>query len=204
MKNMHVIDNTEFDDSIVHLKFACDVQSCKGACCTLYGGMGAPLLDEEIPILEKSFPLIKNNLPAEHLKTIEQNGLYEGPPGAYTTTCIEKRACVFVFYENGIAFCAFEHAYRGGILHWPKPISCHLFPLRLDRFFTEHLRYERISECAPALERGKNEQIDLHDFLSEPLKRLYGETWYERFLSLCQAEQTRMDYRLNCKGIQAT
>jgi hypothetical protein len=189
MKNMNVIDNTEFDDSIVRLQFACNLRACKGACCTLHGGTGAPLLDEEIRTIEESFPLVKKYLPAEHLRTIERVGLYEGSPGTYTTVCIDHRACVFVFYEDGIAHCAFERAHHDGILSWYKPISCHLFPLRLDRFFTDHLRYEKIDECAPALERGRNERIALSDFLSEPLKRIYGTDWYERFASFCRPAQ---------------
>jgi len=177
------------DDSISRIKFACNVSRCKGACCTLAGGTGAPLLDDELEQIERAFPIIKSLLPKEHLESIAQFGLYEGKPGSYTTTCFDNRACVFVLYEDGIARCAFEKAYGDGTLKWKKPISCHLFPIRVSRTVPERLRYERITECTSALDRGENENIFLSNFLKEPLIRAFGLAWYEEFQLTCDEER---------------
>ena len=99
------------EESITRIKFACDLLACKGACCTLPGGKGAPLLDIEIRQLEQAFLVVRPSLPQEHLETIATRGLYEGGPGNYATSCFNNRACVFVIYESGIAQCAFEKAF---------------------------------------------------------------------------------------------
>jgi hypothetical protein len=180
-RKMLEIRQTIIDDTIPRIKFACNLSACKGACCTLAGGTGAPLLDDELEQIEHAFPIIKSSLPKEHLESIAQYGLYEGIPGSYTTMCFNNRACVFVLYEDGIARCAFEKAFGDGKLKWKKPISCHLFPIRVSRGVPEQLRYERIIECDFAIDRGENENILLSDFLKEPLIRAYGLTWYEDF-----------------------
>jgi hypothetical protein len=186
---MFEIQQAIVEDPIAGMKFACNTSACKGACCTLAGGTGAPLLDEELDQLKHSFPTIRSSLSQEHLKTIEYYGLYEGEPGSYTTMCFNNRACVFVIYEEGIARCAFEKAFREGKLKWKKPLSCHLFPLRVDRGIMKRLRYERIAECDPALELGEQEHLYLHDFLREPLERAFGSSWYKDFQQTCLGAQ---------------
>ncbi|MCX6120331.1 MAG: DUF3109 family protein [Ignavibacteriales bacterium] len=173
------------DDTIPRTKFACNLSACKGACCTLAGGTGAPLLDDELEQIDYAFPIIQSSLPREHLECITQLGLYEGKPGAYTTMCFDNRACVFVLYEEGIAHCAFEKAYGEGKLKWKKPISCHLFPIRASREEPKRLRYERIAECNCAIDRGEKESILLSSFLQEPLIRAFGLAWYEEFQLTC-------------------
>lgn len=180
---------TTIDETIPRIKFACNLSACKGSCCTLAGGAGAPLLDDELEQIERAFPIIKSSLPKEHLESIAQFGLYEGKPGSYTTMCFNNRACVFVLYEDGIARCAFEKAFGEGTLKWKKPISCHLFPIRVRRGVPEQLRYERIIECDCAIDRGENENIFLSNFLKEPLIRAYGLTWYEDFQRTCDGER---------------
>jgi hypothetical protein len=183
------IQNTIVEENISGIKFACNTLKCKGACCTLYGGEGAPLLDEELEWIISSFPIIKSYLPQEHLNEIEQFGLYEGTPGAYTTLCFNNRACVFVLYEEGIARCVFEKAFFEGKIEWKKPVSCHLFPIRINRGMKQLLRYERISECDPALTCGQQDNIYLINFLKEPLVRLFGSSWYEDLLSKCELKR---------------
>ncbi|MBI4427778.1 MAG: DUF3109 family protein [Ignavibacteriales bacterium] len=184
---MYVIQETTVDKPISGIKFACDLNACKGACCTLPGGRGAPLLDSEIAEIQKAFPLVHKYLSAEHLNRIKENGLYEGTDGDYSTPCYKNRACVFVTYEGGIAKCSFEKAFLEGEISWRKPISCHLFPIRVDHRGQEHIRFEFISECASALDKGDLEDIYLSDFLKESLVRAYGEQWYNRFLGLCES-----------------
>ncbi len=183
------IQKTIVENNIPEIRFACNTSACKGACCTIAGGQGAPLLDEELEQIEHSFPIIKSYLPQAHLDTIVQFGLFEGEPKAYTTMCFNNRACVFVLYEEGIARCAFEKAYLEGKLKWRKPLSCHLFPIRIDHGISHRLRYERISECNPALSYGELKNIYLSNFLKEPLVRAFGSTWYEEFQFKCGWEQ---------------
>ena len=183
------IQQAIIDDTIPRIKFACCLSACKGACCTLAGGTGAPLLDDELAQLERAFPIIKSSLPKEHLDSIAQFGLYEGMPGFHTTTCFNNRACVFVMYENRIARCAFEKAFGEGKTTWKKPISCHLFPIRVSRSGQERLRYERIAECGLAIVRGERDNIFLSDFLKEPLIRAFGLAWYEEFRLMCDRER---------------
>ena len=182
---MFEVQQAVVDDRIAHIQFACDIVACKGACCTLPGGQGAPLLDSEIRNLEEAFPIVKSLLPKEHLDAIERFGLYDGGPGSYTTTCYDNRACVFVFYEAGVARCSIERAFREGKCRWRKPISCHLFPIRVDGERPTRLRYEWRSECEPALRRGSVEKIYLTDFLRDALIRAYGKEWYDEFIKVC-------------------
>jgi hypothetical protein len=183
------IQKTLVEDNIPDIRFTCNTSACKGACCTLPGGQGAPLLDEELEQIEHSFPIIKSYLPQAHLDSIVQFGLFEGGPKSYTTMCFNNRACVFVLYEEGIALCAFEKAFLEGRLKWRKPLSCHLFPIRIDRGMIHRLRYERISECDSALDCGEQKNIYLSDFLKEPLVRAFGSTWYEDFQFKCEWER---------------
>jgi hypothetical protein len=183
---MFEVRQAKIDERIAQIKFACDIVACKGACCTLPGGKGAPLLDSEIRDVEEAFPIVKSLLPKSHLDAIARMGLYEGEPGSYTTTCYDNRACVFVLYETGIARCAFERAFKEGKSQWRKPLSCHLFPIRVDGETPGKLRYEWRGECEPALKRGDAERIFLNDFLRDALIRAYGTEWYEEFKKACE------------------
>ncbi len=184
---MFIIQDTIVDGPIATTKFACDLGRRKGACCTIPGGRGAPLLDSELDEIRAAFPTVKKYLSQMHLQTIEERGLFEGRPGNYTTTCVQNRACVFVTFENGIAKCSFEKAYLQREIGWRKPISCHLFPLRVDNGSRTRLRYEFPAECSPALERGDREEVFLSDFLKDALSRALGQEWCEEFSNSCRA-----------------
>jgi len=182
---MFVISEAEIDERIVHERFACDVVKCKGACCTLPGGRGAPLEDGELKELEPAFPVVRKFLSERHLRAIERSGLYEGGPGSFTTTCVDGGACVFVYYEDDVARCSLEKAFHEGELQWRKPVSCHLFPIRISSDGTSSVRFEELSECKPALVRGNVERVSLYDFLKDALIREFGRPWYEEFRKEC-------------------
>jgi hypothetical protein len=186
---MVTIRGTIVDETVARAHFACDLGACRGACCTMPGGYGAPLLDEELAEIEKAFPVIRKYLSDEHLQTIESGGLVEGSAGEYTTSCFDRRACVFVTYEEGIAKCAFEKAFWKGELQWRKPISCHLFPIRVGRDGALH--FESIPECSPALQRGQREEVFLSEFLKDSLIRAFGRRWYQEFLKACVTVRQR-------------
>jgi hypothetical protein len=189
-----VIEKTLIDGQIPKVRFACDLAKCKGACCTMPGYRGAPVLESELEEIEKAYPVIRKHLSYQHQDVVEERGLFQGRNGDRTTQVVEGRACVFVTYEDGIAKCAFEKACLSNEISWRKPISCHLFPIRVEAGLPERIRYEHISQCEAALERGGQEKIPLVDFLKSPLIRAYGEEWYAEFLEYCR-EKREMDER---------
>jgi len=188
---MFIIGEAVVDDAVSHASFHCDLEKCKGACCCIEGGRGAPLEDDEVLEIEKAYPIVKQYLGERSMRAIEASGLYDGSPGDFATTCIDQRDCVFVYYEHGIARCSFETAFERGEIDWRKPISCHLFPVRIRRFGKDVIRYEEIDECRPGRERGMAQEVPLHDFLREPLVHKYGETWYNKFLDQCKTRKVQ-------------
>lgn len=184
------VQDRTIDPSIADAVFSCDLRKCKGACCTMPGPKGAPLLEQEVAEIEAAYPVIRKYLPEAHVQTIDERGLVERSGGETTTTCYNHRACVFVTYDGGIAKCAFETAFWKKEISWRKPISCHLFPIRIDRGFQDHLRYQSIPECADAVVRGRMEGVYLSDFLRDALTRLYGEGWYGEFAKACERQRT--------------
>lgn len=184
-----MIEKTLIDSQIPRVRFACNLAECKGACCTMPGYRGAPLLEGELEEIERAYPVIRKYLSYRHRDLIEERGLFQGRNGDQTTQVVEGQACVFVTFEDGIAKCAFEKAYLSKEISWRKPISCHLFPIRIEAGLPERLRYEQISQCEPALGRGEREKVPLVDFLKCPLMRAYGERWYAEFLDYCRRKQ---------------
>ena len=177
-KIMILIDNILISEDILKAKFACDLKECKGACCTFRGEFGAPLLDNEIGLINKNVDSIKEYLSEKSLAILKQNGFYEGKPGSYSTICINHKDCVFVYYEGDIAKCALEKGYFEGKSDFRKPLSCHLFPIRVSEFSGDYLYYSRLDECAPAIENGENQNVLMYEFVKEALVRAYGEEWY--------------------------
>jgi Fe-S-cluster containining protein len=174
------IENIALGREIVQTRFACDLKKCKGACCTIESDYGAPLLDEEIETISKILEIVKEYLPEKHKHIINKKGFFEKKDNKLMTTSVENRACVFVNYENGIAKCGIEKAYFDGKTDFRKPISCHLFPIRVEDFGGDVLRYEKFEECSPALKKGKKENINLVNFLEESLIRKFGKKWFTK------------------------
>jgi hypothetical protein len=189
---MFAIGEIFVEERIADLPFACDLTRCKGACCTLKGGRGAPLDDREVEEIFRWTPSIRKYLPAISLTTIDAEGPVEGSTRNFATRCVNDADCVFVYYENGIAHCAFERGYLEGEISWRKPISCHLFPLRVGSGIAQHLRYEYLSHCEAALRSGAEKQILLYDFVKDALIRAYGTEWYAEFHSACQHQRSSL------------
>jgi hypothetical protein len=167
------------DKEIHQAFFACDLQECKGACCTKPGPRGAPLLDEEVEELERAYPVIQKYLSYRHKDAIAMRGMVQGRSGDLTTQVVDQEACVFVVFENGIAKCAIEKGFLNNELSWRKPISCHLFPIRVSPGETSRLRLESIPACQPAVENGRKSGIPVWEFLRPALVRAFGEAWYK-------------------------
>ena len=170
-------------DEIVEIPFSCDLKKCKGACCTLESELGAPVTKAEIEEIEKILPVIKRYLLQSNIDEIEERSFYERKDDEMMIASVNNRDCVFSFWDNGIAKCAIERAYFDGKVKFRKPISCHLFPIRVSDFSGDVLRYEKFSECAPALEKGKEENITIVEFCKDSLIRLYGEEWYNKLMN---------------------
>jgi len=181
-----MVENPSVEPEIPKIRFACDLERCKGACCTMPGPRGAPLHDEEIEEIGKAYPVIRKYLSFRHKDMIEERGLVQGKRGDYTTQVVDQKACVFVILENNIATCAFEKAFLNREIQWRKPISCHLFPIRVSQQPPYSLRFEDIGECRPAIERGQREDIPLWKFLEASLIRAYGQEWYNNFAEYCK------------------
>lgn len=172
------------ETDIATTQFACDLNVCKGACCTMPGGLGAPILKEEIEIIESVFPLVKHRLPEIALDTIAEKGLWQrNIDGTYTITTVGNAECVLVHWDGDIAKCAIQTAYYAGeVQDYPKPISCHLFPIRIypDKGDDEYyMCYVEADECAGGRKHGAETKTNLLDYLKTPLSRALGEGRYE-------------------------
>lgn len=180
------IQDTILSNDIFEEHFICDLCKCKGQCC-VDGDSGAPITSEERDQIEGILPDIINDLTPEAREVIADQGItYVDYDGELVTSLVKGRECVFVYYdENNISKCAIDTAYREGRIPVQKPISCHLYPIRLREYddFTA-VNYHRWSVCEPAVRKGKREGLPLFRFLKEPLIRKFGEEWYNE---VCQA-----------------
>lgn len=178
--NFIPVEDVLIRTEIAEFNFACDLNKCKGACCTVESEYGAPLLKEEVEQIESILDIVKEYLPKKHRLEIEDNGFYEAKNDELLTASVENKACVFVFFDKGIAKCSIEKAFFDGKTKFRKPISCHLFPIRVSKFGGDVLRFEKFKECSPALENGAKNSIKLVDFCKDSLERLYGKKWYSK------------------------
>lgn len=175
----------DIDDKIVStdlLKecFACDLGQCKGICC-VEGNAGAPLEMDEVDILEEEFENYKPYMTEAGVRAIEEQGfMVIDCDGDYTTPLVNDAECAYAFQENGVTLCAIEKAWREGQCSFQKPISCHLYPIRVAQFSngTVGLNYHRWSVCRSAVECGKRLGVPVYKALKEPIIRRFGEAFY--------------------------
>jgi hypothetical protein len=189
---MFTILDSIADDALATTRFACDLTACHGACCTMPGGRGAPLEDSEVKLLNDAIPAAMKYLPERNRAIITMLGAVEGSPGDYATRCIEERDCVFVYYEGSVAKCAVERAHFNGETEFRKPLSCHLFPIRISQVFdADYLRYEQIPECKQALANGAKLDLPLYRFLEGALTRAFGEEFYAALVARIEGKKKR-------------
>jgi hypothetical protein len=174
------IDSVWINNDVLIAKFCCNLEKCKGICCCLKGARGAPIEESEAKILDSIFPIIKDEMNNASLEVVRNEGLYEGKNGDYYITCIGDEDCIFVYHDNNIAKCLLEKMYNEGKTNWKKPISCHLYPIRISNFGGDVARYSVIPECKDAVKFGNEKNVKLIDFLKEPLERHYGKDWYKK------------------------
>ena len=183
----------QIDDVIVPLdvfreKFLCDLGACKGACC-VEGDAGAPVEREEVALLEEVLPVIWDDLSDEAKVVIKKQGVvYTDRDGDIVTSLVGDKDCVFTYYdESGICSCAIEKAFREGKTQFYKPISCHLYPIRIGSFGKyKALNYNRWVVCSAARVLGKKENVPVYKFLETPLIRRFGQAWYDELLNAAE------------------
>lgn len=180
-RDLYNIDSVIVRREVYEKNFQCDLSKCKGACCTLESHYGAPVTDEEIEIINEYLPEIKKFLTTRHVEAIEEEGFWENKEDSLMIKSINNRECVFVYYEGDVAKCAIEKAFYDGKIDFKKPISCHLFPIRVSTFGGDILRYEKMKECEPAVENGTLNNMTVAEFCKDSLIRLYGLKWYQKF-----------------------
>ncbi len=182
------IQHTILSDDIFEEQFVCDLCKCKGQCC-VDGESGAPITHEERKLIESILPEIWNDLTQDAREVIDAQGIsYVDYDDEMVTSLVDGRECVFAYYDkSGICKCAIDTAYREGRTAVQKPISCHLYPIRLNEYdeFTA-VNYHRWSVCRPAVEMGRLEGVSLYRFLREPLIRKFGKEWYEEVCKVAE------------------
>lgn len=178
---MLLIKDTLVSLDLIEDFFVCDLEACKGQCC-IDGDAGAPVTPEEMEAIDRVVPLVKDSLRPRALQVIEQEGTsYIDSEGDLVTQITDGADCVFTTYaEGGVCLCALEKAQREGKCRACKPMSCHLYPVRLRTLPSgiTALNIHKWDVCRPARRRGRREGIRAYEFLREPLTRRFGEEWY--------------------------
>lgn len=176
------VDQVLVSEELIKEEFVCNLNHCKGACC-IEGDSGAPLEEEELSILAEIYPAIAPYMTDKGIAAVAKYGTaVKDFEGDWTTPCVNgNQECAYVNWENGITKCAIEKAYQDGAIHWKKPISCHLYPIRITAYPEfDALYYDRWHICSGACSYGKMLQVPVYKFLKDPLSRKYGENWYKK------------------------
>jgi len=179
------IDKILVSEEIFEKRFLCDLSACKGACC-VEGDSGAPVEAEEIGIMEQALEDIKPYMRKEGIDRVDEVGVFTvDTDGEYVTPLVDGKECAFVnFDQHGIAKCAIEMAYRDGKIDFPKPVSCHLYPIRLTKLkdFTA-VNYHYWPVCDPARSCGAKLDVKVFRFLKEPIIRKFGADFFQQLES---------------------
>jgi hypothetical protein len=174
------IENTLVSDILFERKFVCNLSACKGACC-VQGDGGAPLEKDEKEYLEKNIDKIKPYLRKEGISTIEKLGAsLVDKDGDDVTPLVDNQECAYTVFEaDGTAKCGIENAHAAGAVDLIKPISCHLYPIRITKVGNyDALNYSKWEICDPACELGKAKNVKVYQFLKSPITRKYGEAYF--------------------------
>ncbi len=186
---MIAIDDILISEEIIEKEFVCNLNMCKGECCVA-GDIGAPLDKSELSILKKIFPKVKSYLTAEGIAAIKEQGTWVAvdDEDEFATPMIGNGgACAYTIYENEIAKCGIEKAFYDGKIEWKKPISCHLYPIRITKneYYTT-LNYNKWNICAEACKLGKKLSVPVYEFLKEPIIRRFGAEFYDKLNQTAQ------------------
>jgi hypothetical protein len=180
MSGMLQINDKVVGLSLLNEMFVCDLEKCRGACC-VKGDAGAPLLEEELPVLDDIYPVIRPYLRPGAVDAIDLQGTHVRDPDddEAVTPLLNEKECVYAVFEGGIARCAIEKAWSDGKISFRKPVSCHLYPIRVKEYdsFTA-VNYDRWPICKPAIPNGQKLNIPVYVFCRDSVIRRFGETFY--------------------------
>ncbi|WP_335972607.1 DUF3109 family protein [Gaetbulibacter jejuensis] len=187
---MFQLGKTIVSEDIIENDFVCNLSACKGACC-IDGDAGAPLEEDETKILEDIYPKVKPFLRKEGIASIEEQGTFiTTEDGEFETPLIDGADCAYVIFDKkGTALCAIEEAYNQGEINWKKPVSCHLYPIRVKDYNEfSAVNYNRWHICDDACTLGKELQVPIYKFVKEALIRKFGEDWYMELEKVAQKQ----------------
>ena len=177
---MFQLGNTIVSEDIIQKDFVCNLSACKGACC-IDGDAGAPLELEETKIMQDIYAKVKPFLRQEGIDAIESQGTFiTTEDGEFETPLINGADCAYVIFDKkGTALCAFEEAFNQGETDWKKPVSCHLYPVRVTEYSEfSAINYHKWEICDDACILGKELQVPVYKFVKQALIRKFGEDWY--------------------------
>jgi len=178
---MFQLGKTIISEDILDKQFVCNIDACKGECCVA-GEAGAPVTEEETAILKSIYPLIKGFLRQVGNDAIEKEGVFTtNPIGDFETTLVNGKECAYAVFDNkGVAGCAIEQAYNQGVVSFQKPISCHLYPIRIQEYKTlTAINYHSWPICNDACTLGKKLKTPTYQFAKTALIRKFGKDWYD-------------------------
>lgn len=181
LRHMFQLGKTIISEEIIQKEFVCNLSSCKGACC-VEGEAGAPLEKEETVKLQEIYAKVKPYLRAEGVEAIEEQGAYITTDfGDLETPLVDGAECAYVIFDdNKTALCGIEEAYNKGHIDFKKPISCHLYPVRIQKYSEfSAVNYHRWEICDDACALGKELQVPVYKFVKDALVRKFGEQWYK-------------------------
>lgn len=192
---MFLIQNALVSLDVLEKEFCCDLEKCRGCCC-IEGDAGAPLTKEEEAKIQSVLPILMSEMTVEANETVAKQGIaYNDPSGERVTSIVNDKDCIFARTDhNGWCYCLIEKAYNAGKIDFKKPISCHLYPVRLTQVgeYTG-VEYHRWDICHCARVLGKKKHIPIYQFLREPLIRRFGEEWYN------ELELTAREWKKQCE-----
>ena len=193
---MVLIGNVLVSLDIFEQKFLCNLEKCKGM-CSVEGVAGAPVEKEEAEILARIIPTIKPYLRLEGWQAIEEQGpVVTDHDGELVTPLVKTEECAYAIFEDGIAKCAIERAYFANQVNFRKPISCHLYPIRIKQMDNlEALNYHEWDICRSAVRYGRQEGMPVYRFVREALIRRYGEDWYRELQETANAYYEKQKIR---------
>ncbi len=176
------IDGKIVSTDILTEPFLCDLAACKGMCC-VEGNSGAPLEADEMELLQREFNAYRPYMTPEGISAVEKQGFgVLDDDEEWTTTLVNEAECAYSYKENNVTLCAIEKAWKHGETEFRKPVSCHLYPIRVAKFSngSQGLNYHRWSVCAPARELGKQKGVPVYKALREPIERAFGKEFYKQ------------------------
>lgn len=189
---MFQIGKTIISEDLLEKDFVCNLSACKGACC-IDGDAGAPLEEDETAILDEIYPKVKPFLRPEGIEAIEAQGTWIiGEDGEFETPLINGADCAYVIFDKkGTALCGIEEAYNQGEISWKKPVSCHLYPVRVQEYSEfSAVNYHQWEICDDACSLGKELQVPVYKFVKAALIRKFGEDWYAELEKTAESLKT--------------